>query len=48
MESSAKENINVRTTFRLLAKMMMDERKATIQDGKMEKVADLNRKGLFD
>lgn len=40
MESSAKENINVRTTFRLLAKMMMDERKATIQDGKMEKLLE--------
>lgn len=57
MESSAKENINVRSvslkrfclvyfrsrmlyfqTFRLLAKMMLDERKASLQSQKMEEV----------
>eukprot|EP00116_Pleurobrachia_bachei_P012807 sb/3473069/ len=38
MESSAKENINVRSTFRLLAKMMLDERKLNLQNDKMEKL----------
>jgi len=38
METSAKENVNVKTTFHLLAKMMLDERKASVQSRNMEQL----------
>jgi len=41
MESSARNNLNVRTTFHLLARMMVDERKANLKKDKMDTFMDI-------
>ena len=41
MESSARDNLNVRTTFHLLARMMVDERKANLKKDKMDTFMDI-------